>query len=173
MRTHQPLKALTLHQPWAWAVAVGLKPIENRSWAPRGQLEPGDRLAIHAGLALEPRKGAFDLATVRQLAVMAGRGAEVPKTLDDPQLVRGAVVAVATYAGIIEGFNHGAELDEVLGSFGLKPEAGEWYLNTCGWVLRDVKQLAQPIGCRGFQGLWQLDGETLFQVVEQLEGRAA
>lgn len=164
IRTLQPMKALTLHQPWAWAVSVGLKPIENRTWAPRGQLSPGDRLAIHAGLKLEAWQGRQNLATVRELAVKAGRGAEVPRDLEDPRLVRGAVVAVATYGGVV---SNQAAADLV------RPGAGEWYAGEVGWVLRDVTQLRQPIGCRGFQGLWALDGETLFQVAEQLEGRAA
>lgn len=161
MRTHQPLKALTLWQPWAWAVSVGLKPIENRSWAPGDQLKAGERFAIHAG---KQRGDLGDLAFVRELAVKAGRGAEVPRDLDDPRLVRGAVVAVASYAGAVTNID-AARL--------IGPGAAEWYAGEVGWVLRDVKQLAQPIGCRGFQGLWQIDGETLFQVVGQLEGRAA
>lgn len=160
IKTLQPMKALTVHQPWAWAIAVGLKPIENRTWAPRGQLSPGDRFAIHAGRA---RGELGDLAFVRELAVRVGRGAEVPRDLDDPRLVRGAVVAVATYGGVV---TNQAAADLV------RPGAGEWYAGEVGWVLRDVVPLWQPIGCRGFQGLWELDGETLFQVVEQLEGRA-
>jgi len=39
------MKALTIHQPWAWAIAAGHKRIENRSWRTnyRGPL------LIHAG----------------------------------------------------------------------------------------------------------------------------
>jgi hypothetical protein len=43
------VKALTLHQPWASAIAEGIKTIETRSWSTsyRGPL------AIHAGRSLE------------------------------------------------------------------------------------------------------------------------
>jgi hypothetical protein len=43
------MKALTLHQPWATAVAEGIKTIETRSWSTsyRGPL------AIHAGVSVE------------------------------------------------------------------------------------------------------------------------
>lgn len=39
------MKAITIHQPWAWAIAAGKKTIENRGWATnyRGPL------LIHAG----------------------------------------------------------------------------------------------------------------------------
>ena len=43
-----PMKALTLHQPWASLVADGRKTIETRSWeTPRNII--GERIAIHAG----------------------------------------------------------------------------------------------------------------------------
>lgn len=40
------MKAITVKQPWAWAIRWGFKPVENRSQrtAYRG------KLAIHAGL---------------------------------------------------------------------------------------------------------------------------
>lgn len=41
-------KALTLHQPWASLVALGIKSIETRSWAPPKALI-GERLLVHAG----------------------------------------------------------------------------------------------------------------------------
>lgn len=52
------MKALTVRQPWAWAIAAGYKPIENRSpgaihW------QPMMNLVIHAGIAWSAR-GAAD-----------------------------------------------------------------------------------------------------------------
>lgn len=42
------MKALTLHQPWASLIALGVKTIETRSWrAPQALI--GQRIAIHAG----------------------------------------------------------------------------------------------------------------------------
>ena len=43
------MKALTLHQPWASLVALGVKTIETRSWPAPASLI-GQPLAIHAGL---------------------------------------------------------------------------------------------------------------------------
>ena len=45
------LKALSVRQPWAWAIIQGFKDVENRSWSTsyRG------RLLVHAGQRLDPR----------------------------------------------------------------------------------------------------------------------
>ncbi len=39
------MRALTIRQPWAWAIAVAGKDVENRSW----QTSHRGLLAIHAG----------------------------------------------------------------------------------------------------------------------------
>ena len=41
VRTYQGFAALTVWQPWAWAIAAGLKRVENRGWKPFS-LRPGD-----------------------------------------------------------------------------------------------------------------------------------
>ena len=42
------VRALTLHQPWAWCIMRAGKRIENRTWYPPADLI-GQRIAIHAG----------------------------------------------------------------------------------------------------------------------------
>lgn len=42
------MKALTLLNPWAQAIAYWGKDVENRTWAPPASLV-GERIAIHAG----------------------------------------------------------------------------------------------------------------------------
>lgn len=80
-----PLYALTLHRPWAWAIAHGPKRIENRSWAPP-RWARGMRLAIHAGKTFNER----------DRNVIASRyGLSVPSKDDDPM----GIVALATLAG--------------------------------------------------------------------------
>lgn len=80
----QSIKALTIHQPWAFAVASGHKLIENRSWmtSHRGPL------LIHAGRSLK--------------SIEEGRryldqlGIEMPPQSD---LAFGAIVAIARIHG--------------------------------------------------------------------------
>ena len=83
------VRALTVRQPWAWAIAEGYKDIENRSWSPR--LEPGEDLAIHAGCA------APDWDDVQRVKKLVGRRATVPETFDC-----GCVVAVVRYGRTVE-----------------------------------------------------------------------
>lgn len=71
----KPARVVTVRQPWAWAIASGLKDVENR----RRRISSG-LLAIHAGRSHDP---AGD-------TMLAQLGIEVPRSLD-----YGAVVAVA------------------------------------------------------------------------------
>lgn len=48
-------RAITLHQPWATLIALGVKTIETRSWSPPASAI-GERLLIHAG-AKPPKPG--------------------------------------------------------------------------------------------------------------------
>lgn len=44
------MKALSVRQPWAWAIVAGLKPVENRTW----QTNYRGPLLIHAGRRDDP-----------------------------------------------------------------------------------------------------------------------
>lgn len=52
------MKALTVRQPWAWAIACGGKDVENRSWSTshRGVL------AIHAASRWAPEEASVEMA---------------------------------------------------------------------------------------------------------------
>ena len=76
------MKALTVKQPWAWAIACGAKDIENRTW----NTNHLGRLAIHAA-ARDDHASAF--ARIYELT-----GAYVLRT------DRSAVVAVVDVAGV-------------------------------------------------------------------------
>jgi hypothetical protein len=82
------MKAVTIRQPFAWAIAAGFKDVENRSWAPR--IDPGDIIAVHAAVA------APDLDDVRRVQKLVGRHATVPEEYDC-----GAIVAVARVAKVV------------------------------------------------------------------------
>ena len=43
------MRAVTLRHPWAYAVKMLGKDIENRTWDPGVSLKVGERFAIHAG----------------------------------------------------------------------------------------------------------------------------
>ena len=125
------MKALTLWQPWAWAICRAGKDIENRSWhAPRWLI--GQRFAIHAA------KRRPDDASVVAAWGMAGRPEAVDFAAEVERAPRGAVVATAVLTGVV------TESDS------------PWFVGPYGWVLEDVQELPEAIPCRGRQGLWNL-----------------
>ncbi len=77
------MKALSIRQPWAWAIATGKKPVENRTWSTsfRGPV------LIHAGLRVDREALRDD--------PWAFAGAE----LDMPT---GGIVGVATIVDCVE-----------------------------------------------------------------------
>jgi len=83
--TSAPMRALTVRQPWADAIARGGKTVENRTW-PAPARHVGTRFLIHAAAAP-------DRHAVLPLEVIAAGGSDV--YLDH----RSAIVAVATLAG--------------------------------------------------------------------------
>ena len=121
------IRGLTLHQPWAYAIARLGKNIENRSWDPPGSMK-GQLIAIHAG------KG-VDLSGLAQLE---GEGLEVPQPFQ-----QSCIVAVAQLVDVI----HGRSGEWNMWYCGEGP----------GWVLENVVALKKPIYCGGKQGLWEVD----------------
>lgn len=73
------MRALTIKQPWADAIAHGEKRCENRTWEPPKK-HLGTRILIHAGVAYDPM-GRFHIDR---------------NTLGSWPDTRGAIIAVAT-----------------------------------------------------------------------------
>jgi len=59
-----PLKAITLHRPWAYAIAHLDKRIENRTWA--CPLSPSSLIAIHAGRKYDKQAADWIRQTIGQ-----------------------------------------------------------------------------------------------------------
>lgn len=146
------MKALTLKQPWAWAVAHAGKDVENRSWKPPQSII-GQRIAIHAGLARE--RGAL-----RDI----GLDIDVPLFLD-----QGAFVAVATVAGWVTGEGQFCIARGVDTFLPIASSRSPWFFGTYGWMLTDVVALTEPIECKGQQGLWNVPPEVEAEINRQVK----
>lgn len=136
------MKALTLWQPWAWAIAHAGKDVENRTWAPPAYMI-GERIAIHAGKRFDEEAWTF-LSDPCCSPIDESLAAE-DGLFDVPcadEIARGAVVAVATLAEVLR-FGEG------------EARGWPWYGGPVGWVLTDVVAM-EPVPCRGAQGLWDL-----------------
>lgn len=138
------MRALTLWQPWAWAIAHAGKRIENRTWPPPERVV-GKQIAIHAGKKLD-KEDAFGL-----LDYLGEQGIDQPI-----EFTRSAIIAVATVKGWVEGLS-----DD-------HPQA-MWFCGPCGWVLTDVIPLRRPVPCRGNRKLWDLPAEVEAQVFKELD----
>ena len=89
------LPALSIRQPWAWAVIHAGKNIENRSVfsASRMDLRKGRTIAIHAakGMTRDEYEDAADF--------MAHIGVDCPPPAD---LLRGGIIGVARIDGVVK-----------------------------------------------------------------------
>jgi hypothetical protein len=147
LATAAHLEALTLHQPWAWAVAEAGKDVENRKWQPpAGAL--GKPLAIHAGLTYDV-PGA---ASIREATGLNPPGRHTCAT--------GRVVAVAL---LVRARKDSPSRWAIPGAV--------------HWCLEGVLRLPKPVECKGAQGLWRLSPtlveEVRRQVLEATEWREA
>ena len=128
-----PMKALTIHQPWAWAIAAGHKRVENRVWYTnyRGPL------AIHAG-----KSTAWDAAGREFLAEL---GIAVPT-----ELPRGLIIATCTLVDCI-AYDQQPTYEIVPGrTLADDPFASGPFC----WILADVELLDEQIPTIGKQKLW-------------------
>jgi len=157
------MRALTIWQPQAWAIAEGHKPVENRTW-PLPSRYIGETFAIHAGKTYdvpwsEMVRGALDL--------------DVPSKNEVPL---GAVIAVATFAQLLEGESFGIPpgnrmfIVNVPVSQGLPENFDVWFSGPYGFLLSDVRKLREPVFCKGAQGLWTLPVDIEKAVMRQLKG---
>lgn len=157
------MKAISLWQPWASAIAVGAKTVETRSWATphRGPI------AIHAAKRInksEMRDFSVNLNWRSALAV--------EPCLDLARhLPFGALVAVAELVDCIptESFTSGFLLAERTrdGFFGIwdEDDMGNFDPGRFGWVLKNIRPLKYPLPWKGRQGLFTVPDKLLLRHV--------
>lgn len=130
------MRAISLWQPWATAVAIGIKQVETRHW----RTEYTGPIAIHA--AKRWQKPEREFAAIEQAA---GRLPQI--------LPLGVIVATA----IIYGYQRteDAEVGEVERIYG-NYEPGRF-----AWFMRDIVALDVPIPFAGRQGFFNVPDAML------------
>lgn len=177
------MKAITIQQPWAWAICHAGKRIENRAWhnAPgllaQARRLVGQRIAIHAAKGMGKRSE-FHAAAERVIEIVgAEKMARLPAILSDfkgrwstaNDVPRGAVVAVATLAALARTLDNGCRIPEgnIVASCmlcrGMLPSsepcssADPWAIpGTIGLVLADVSVLTRSAPHKGAQGFFEI-----------------
>jgi len=135
----EPLRGLTVMQPWAGAIAYGTKRVENRTWAVPARLM-GSWIAIHAGKR-------------HDYGARLPEGCEWPEI---PAMIYGAVLAVAKVAGHCQP----RECDGSCSPWAVRGQDH--------WHLIGVRALPEPVPCKGALGVWKLPKDVEKAVREQL-----
>lgn len=131
------MKAITLFNPWATLVALGMKQYETRSWS-TGHRGP---LAIHAAGKASFHPAYMELPEIKKYA----------PDLKIEHLVFGAVLTIVEMSDCIE-------IDPYLIQkiSHMELAFGEWQPGGYAWQFDNVKKLREPLIIRGQQGLWKV-----------------
>jgi hypothetical protein len=139
------MKALSLTQPWATAVALGIKQWETRSWATgfRGEV------AIHAAKGF-PR-------WAKDFALMEHEEGRLPKDLP-----LGSIVCVAELVSC----RSTEEVDKEIGE--IERMYGDYSEGRFAFKLINVRPLAEPVLWRGALGFWAVEWDLHRLISAQL-----
>ena len=81
------IKVITVHQPWAWAIAYGFKDVENRTWSTKYR----GSLVIHSAKSRKSLKPHLDFV-------------KTTTKINDPKLDFGCLIAIVDLVDCVE--NH-------------------------------------------------------------------
>lgn len=144
------MKAITVRQPWAQAIATGAKTVENRTrlYAYRGPF------AIHAGTGWSDRGAADD-----RIAQWHGQrqGFSIPchpMPLEE-LFPTGVIVAVADLVDV----HPDGGCCRPWGESSYVEAGGRDRRQITHMVLEGVMQLTEPVPARGWLGLWDVPAE--------------
>lgn len=139
------MKAISLWQPWAQAIAVGAKTVETRSWKTnyRGPI------AIHAAKTQNAETHQATNAFRADPDIAPG---EIPAALPF-----GAFVALATLYACYQT----EDIDRWYYISATENRYGNYEPGRFGWVLKDIQALDDPVPYRGRQGLFEVPDEII------------
>ncbi|MDH4230325.1 MAG: ASCH domain-containing protein [Nitrospirota bacterium] len=135
------MKAISVQQPWAWAIAQGHKPVENRRWRTHHR----GRLAIHAPHTVDcaaypvlDRLGLFPPPIEKLPRGVIVCTVDLVEVFDTP---------LEAHAAVAQMLPPGPELDAAL-----QMATGPRY-----WLLRNPRHCNPPRSARGMPGLFDVD----------------
>ena len=131
------MRALSIKQPWLYAIMHLGKQIENRDWRPPDWII-GERIALHASARPDTLTA---IASCQKIA-----GVMLPKNIP-----MGRILATAVIVGFVgidgSGVTNEERRSEVLDD--------KWFFGDYGWMLDDVRILETPVPYKGALGLWR------------------
>lgn len=174
-------RVLTLWQPWASLIALGLKQYETRSW----DVNYRGKLAIHAakrpfvssyGLPVKDYAAWTTWIDSLELAHEMGVINDQSKLPFSHQLPLGSIVAIVDLTSTLQmmdikkigGMVHlHPHLNIAINSVShLERTVGDWREDRYAWKLENVIALPEPIPYKGGQGLRKLQDPEIIQQLE-------
>lgn len=151
------MKAISLWQPWASAIACGYKHFETRSWQPPAYLI-GQVIAVHASKRWTKEEQEY-------FADFIEDGIPICQESVPPL---GCIVAVARLASCVTSESALQIIKKHSGDPLWKFEAslGNFEPGRFAWAMTNVTALPSPIPCKGAQGFFNLPSDVL----QALEG---
>lgn len=146
------MKALTIKQPWCWAITNGTKRVENRTWKPPRNIM-NQRIAIHASARIEKA----------ELLAYSELGAWLEPTVN--MLPVGCIVGTAIVKGYIVVNEQGGVTMQSKGAQEYNQRKDPWFCGPVGWLLDDVRRVT-PVSCKGALGLWDVPAELVERMTE-------
>jgi hypothetical protein len=135
------MKAVSIHQPWAWAILCAGKDVENRTWRTHHR----GPLLIHAALS----RRSYDQQDAARWPALYG-----VELRGWGELTTGAILGVVDVVDCVPVGSGGD-----LGERGTSPWALESYF---GWVLANPRAFDEPIPYLGAQMLFEVPDELRF-----------
>ena len=121
------MKAITLRQPWAWAIINAGKDIENRNW----KTHLRGRVAIHAATGMT--RGEYDWTCEYIRAV--DRRIKIPAY---EELERGAIIGSVEIVDCVQDSD------------------SPWFMGKYGFILARPRRLGEPVPCKGALSFWNI-----------------
>lgn len=132
------MKALSIRQPWAWAILHAGKDVENRDWRTRVR----GRVLIHASAT--NRLAEFEAFYATRRAISD----RVPGLLGWTHIDRDSLVYGALIGSV--------EIVDCVNS-----SASPWFFGDFGFVLREPRLFQRPIPWRGSLGFFDVPDEVI------------
>ncbi len=139
--TTRTYKAITVDALWAWAIARGIKRVENRTW----KVKHRGPLAIHAGTNTRRDSVAREILTLH--------GHDPP-----PDPVRGAVVAIVDVVDVVL-IGEADPTPLLPGPHSLVASDPLAWGPVC-WILDNARELTEPVPAIGRQTLFPVEIPT-------------
>lgn len=137
--------ALTVRQPWAWAILHAGKDVENRSWWWPRKHELPCTILIHSSAKL------LDEEYAEAEGTFLDAGVKMPPL---GELVTGAILGSVTVYDCVS-----------VGSVRSNP----WARGPFCWILREPVAFARPVQCKGRLGLWEPPADVFEQIENEVK----